>query len=218
MNRERARRIVDRFGGTTLHVAALAAAVLTSAACNSLVTEGRASSFPVIEQLLARPGNREEFSSTLASDVVTLVERDIGGQTVQVPTIFEDVARVIMRLGFKDPGIPSAPTTPTSANFITITRYHIDYRRADGRNTPGVDVPYPFDGAMTFSILDIGSGTFTIVRGQAKLDPPLRALAFNGGAIFIATIAEITFYGRDQTGSSVKVLGEMLINFSDWGD
>jgi len=220
MTRQTPRRIGDRFGVSTLSLAVLAGAAVASSACNPLVTEGRASSFPVIEQLLAAPGARpNDFNTnTLASDVITLVDREIEGQTVQVPTIFEDIGRVIMRLGFKDPGVPSAPSTPTSANFITITRYRVEYVRADGRNTPGVDVPYPFDGAMTFSILDIGSGTFTLVRAQAKAEPPLRALAGSGGAVFISTIANITFYGRDQTGATVKVVGPMGITFADWGD
>ena len=27
-----------------------------------------------------------------------------------------------------------------------MTRYRVEFRRTDGRNTPGVDVPYGFDG------------------------------------------------------------------------
>ncbi len=46
----------------------------------------------------------------------------------------------------KDPGSTASPSTPTSANFITVTRYHVKYVRTDGRNTQGVDVPYEFDG------------------------------------------------------------------------
>jgi hypothetical protein len=164
--------------------------VLGSGSCNELTRATRSSSFPVIEQLLVASGaDPTTFSNTLQSDVVTNVLSTVNGQSVVVPTVFEDFARVIMRLGFKDPGTPSNPSTPTSANFITINRYRVVFKRADGRNTPGVDVPFPFDGATTFSILDIGSSTFTLVRGQSKLEPPLLALRGGGGAIAITTIA-----------------------------
>ena len=67
---------------------------------------------------------------------------------------------------------------PSSANFITIDRYHVKYIRADGRNTQGVDVPYPFDGAITGTVTDDGAiFGFTLVRHQAKVEAPLGALA-----------------------------------------
>ena len=44
------------------------------------------------------------------------------------------------------------PNGPTSNNAITVNRYRVTYRRSDGRNTPGVDVPYAFDGAVTFTV------------------------------------------------------------------
>lgn len=198
----------------------IALGVATGTSCsNSALDSGRASTALVIEQLAAARGNdTSTFSNVLQSDVVTRVETTIGNQTVSTPTVFEDVAQVIMRLSFNDPGTPANPSTPTSANWITVDRYHVDYIRADGRNTPGVDVPYGFDGGVTFSVLDIGSATFTLVRGQAKLEPPLLALRGTGGAVVISTIAEITFYGHDQTGAEVTALGRISVNFADWGD
>ena len=48
----------------------------------------------------------------------------------------------------------------------------------DGRNTPGVDVPYPFDGALTVTALGRAlTGDFTLVRVQAKVEAPLRRCA-----------------------------------------
>ena len=47
----------------------------------------------------------------------------------------------------------SRPPRPTN-NFITVTRYHVEFRRTDGRNTPGVDVPYAFDGAGTVTVAE----------------------------------------------------------------
>ena len=53
-----------------------------------------------------------------------------------------------------------------SNNEITITRYHVSYRRADGRNTQGVDVPYAFDGAATATVPATGNVSigFELVR------------------------------------------------------
>ena len=34
----------------------------------------------------------------------------------------------------------------------------------------------------------------------------------------ISTIADITFYGRDQVGNDVSITGSISVNFSDWAD
>ena len=63
------------------------------------------------------------------------------------------------------------------------------------------------------------SVVFTLVRAQAKLEKPLVTLAgTNGGALIISTIADVTFFGKDQTGRDVTVTGSMSINFADWAD
>ena len=55
-----------------------------------------------------------------------------------------------------------------------------------------------------------------VVRLQAKMEAPLQALAATGN--IISTIAELTFYGRDQTGREVIATGRMSINFGDYAD
>ena len=58
---------------------------------------------------------------------------------------------------------------------MTISRYRVVYRRTDGHNTPGVDVPFPFDSAVTFTVTgDGGSTGFNLVRHSAKQEAPLR--------------------------------------------
>jgi hypothetical protein len=60
---------------------------------------------------------------------------------------------------------------------------------------------------------------FVLVRVQAKAEPPLITLAgFGGGSLVISTIADVTFYGKDQTGTDVSVKGSISINFADWAD
>jgi hypothetical protein len=105
---------------------------------------------------------------------------------------------------------------PSTANFITVTQYHVDYVRSDGRNTPGVDVPYAFDGGLGITVAGSASIGFTLVRIQAKLEAPLKALVRQGGAQAITTVARVTFYGHDQTGREVNVTGNIEVTFADW--
>jgi hypothetical protein len=196
--------------GTALRVLVALPAIALSG-CGDLTRQGTGSSYLIVQSLEAASGAEpNEFSGTLDSDVLTFVDG--------VATIFNDVGRVRLALGMKDAGGAESPTTPSSANFITVNRYNVRYFRADGRNTPGVDVPSGFDGAFTATVgttsPEVG---FELVRHIAKEQAPLRALARNS-AVIISTIGEITFYGRDQTGREVSVSARILINFGDFGD
>jgi hypothetical protein len=189
-------------------------AIAASAACGP-AQPGRASSYVIVRSFEAASGARPgEFSATLASDVVTLVSTTIDGEQVRVPTRFEDTGRVTFVLAMKEPDREPAP-----ANFVTFQRYRVTYARADGRNQPGVDVPYSFDGALTVTVTgEPVSTSLTLVRAQAKDEPPLRQLAAGGGARAVATIAEVTFYGHDQAGRGVTAVAAISIHFADWGD
>ena len=92
------------------------------------------------------------------------------------------------------------------------------YRRADGRNTPGIDVPFPFDSGATFTVPATGSVTagFQLVRHSAKQEAPLSTLAFNPDVI--ATLAEVTFFGRDQAGNDISATGTIGVDFGNFAD
>jgi hypothetical protein len=153
------------------------------------------------------------------SDVQTLIDQQVGGQTVQVPTIFNDIGQATMRIIPKDAGNGSVSLSPSPWNSVTINRYRINYIRADGRNTPGVDVPYPVDGGVTATLTSTPTIVpFEMVRHQQKLEQPLRALANFGGRLFISTIAEITFFGADQVGNAVQAKATINVSFSDYAD
>jgi hypothetical protein len=201
-------------------LAGLVACLAGSVSCGDVVRQGRSPGYLIVDLLEASSGAKAQtFSNVLESDVVTNVQATIDGQQVLVPTVFEDFGRVQLRLALKDIGTPGAPTSPTTNNDVTINRYRVSFRRADGRNTPGVDVPYPFDGAVTGTVSSSSfTLTFIIVRAQAKLESPLKNLRNLGGSIVISTIADVTFYGRDQAGNDVSVSGSIGVNFADWGD
>jgi hypothetical protein len=193
-------------------------AILTSTSCGEVARTGRSPAFLIVESVEAASGAEPQtFSTVLHSDVQTLVERQIAGQQVRVPTIFSDPGRATFRVGFKN---PISPTAPTELNEITITRYRVVFRRSDGRNTPGVDVPHGFDGAFTISVREGATvqGAFDLVRHQHKSEPPLQNLIGNGGAQVISTIADISFFGRDQAGNEVTVTASISVNFADFGD
>jgi hypothetical protein len=174
----------------------------------------------VIDALEAASGAApDQLSGFLLSDVQTLVEQTIDGKVVMVPSIFNDIGEATLRIIMKDPGTGGLGVAPSDLNAITLRRYRIVYRRADGRNTPGVDVPFPVDGGVTGTITSTPSTVgFEMVRHQAKLEPPLRSLASLGGRIFISTIAEITFYGADLAGNEVQATGTISVSFGDYAD
>ena len=208
--RHRRTEWLTRSGALTFRVLVGTLAVVALSSCvNDNITTSRSSVNLVIERIGAARGgtNDDPIPTFLQSDVLTN-----GG-------VFEDTARITARIGFKDPGTAENPSSPTSANFITVNRYRIQYIRTDGRNRPGEDVPYPWDGAFTMTVVSgIQTGEFTLVRGSAKLEPPLIGLRNLGGQLIINTIAEITFYGFDQTGAEVVAVGRIGINFADWAD
>jgi hypothetical protein len=136
--------------------------------------------------------------------------------------VFNDGGRVQLRLVLKDIGTPAAPTSPTTNNAVTITRYRVNYRRSDGHNIQGVDVPYAFDGGATGTVPESGTFTmvFELVRHTAKLEPPLSQLRATGASLPapISTVTEVTFFGRDLVGNEVSATGSILISFGDFAD
>ena len=207
--------------GSVAAIALLAGSV----SCGNVAEQGKAPVTVIIDSMEAasgaEPGNMRGF---LLSDVQTLVEQSVNGETVRVPVIFNDLARASMRLIAKDAGNTQNALAPTPWNAVTINRYHINFIRADGRNTPGVDVPFPVDGAVTVTLGSAAVAVpFEIVRHQMKVEQPLRSLAsvngsFGGSRLFISTIAEITFYGVDQVGNAVQAKGTISVSFSDYAD
>ena len=140
---------------------------------------------------------------------------DNSSETVCVA--FNDSALITLRGAPKDQGSPLS-----TVNSVVFERYRVSYIRSDGRNVPGVDVPYSFDGATNFSVLADGttSGrTLMVVRQQAKLETPLRNLRSDAGApgnLILSVIAQIELFGRDGAGRAIKVTAFLNITFADF--
>jgi hypothetical protein len=197
-------------------VTALAGATVS---CGSVVRTGRGSAFLVIDSLQGIRGAATVGtpSSTLLSDVITNVSSPAPcTPTAPCPTVFADQGQVAMHIVMKDAGSAS-PSAASPINNVTITRYRVVYVRADGRNTPGVDVPFPFDGAVTSTVTESPTTFgFSLVRVQAKEEAPL-VLLRNGNST-VTQLATVTFYGSDQAGNEVSVTGTIEINFGNFGD
>jgi len=190
---------------------ALAAAICCAAvtSCADAARTGSGPSYLIIESVTAARGGGSTFTSNLQSDVQTVVNA--------TPTTLNDLGQASLRAQMKN---ALSPTAATPLNSITIDRYRVRFRRTDGQNREGIDVPFGFDGGSTVTI-PIGTAqrvTFDLVRPQSKLEPPLRNLINGGGLIVISVIAEVTFYGRDQAGNEVSVTGSIDVQFGDFGD
>ena len=186
------------------------ALAVACASCGSAVRQGNGTSYLIVEAMeFSSFGSSDEFIGNAFSDVETVVDN--------VPTTFNDLARVTFRLGLKDPGGADNPLEPSANQYITIDRYHVRYVRSDGRNVQGVDVPHEFDGAFTVTVGDARpQPVFTIVRHTAKREAPLAALRTNG--VIVTMFAELTFYGKDQTGHQVTATARTSIDFGNFGD
>lgn len=182
-------------------------AAFASASCGEMARTGRAPVLLVIDDIAASAGEATDFTATLLSDVQT------GGG------VFNDNGRANFRITLKNPGTLGSPLAPSSLNDVTITRYRVRYLRSDGRNTEGVDVPYGFDGGVTSTITSAGGQVvFLLVRHTAKREAPLRNMWNGGGLRLLTTIAEVTFFGRDQAGNEVTAVGNITITFGDFAD
>lgn len=185
--------------------AAVGSAILAAVSCADLARTGNGPAYLIVDNVQgAAGGGSVTFTPSLESDV------SVDG------TAFRDIGQAAIRLEMKNTQ-PTA-TAPSALNSVTINRYRVRYRRTDGRNTEGVDVPFGFDGGVTQTIPAGGSATvqFDLVRAQSKLEAPLRALNGAGGLLIISTIAEVTFFGSDQAGNEVSVSGTIDVRFADF--
>jgi len=188
-----------------MRLALAAACVIVSVSCGGdLLRTGRSPVYIIVNTISAANGNA---AGTTSSFLLSDVRADDG-------SIFNDNVTVDMQIDAKN-----VAATTSSLNSVSLTRYHVEYKRADGRNTPGVDVPYGFDGGIAGTLFLGGSfaTSFEIVRHQAKREPPLANMTSGGGLRFLDVIAMITIYGRDQNGNDVQVQTQMDIHFADFG-
>ena len=200
-------------------VLAMATAAATS--CGDVVRNGRAPVIIVVDSMGGSSGKTTggTFGNPLISDVLTLITTPLPCTTDKpCPTVFNDLGQAAMHLELKDQGTVATPAVASPNNQVTLTRYHVEYQRADGRNVQGVDVPFAFDGTITATIPASGSANvaFEIVRIDAKKESPLVQLVASG--TFITAFANVTFYGTDLVGNAISATATMTVDFGNFAD
>lgn len=188
-----------------LRGAAAGTAILAAVSCADIARTGNGPTYLIVQSVQGLGGGgASTLTPSLESDV------QVGG------VAFRDIGEATVSVQMKNTQLNA--TAPTPLQSVTINRYQVRFRRTDGQNREGIDVPFGFEGGTTVTIAAGGTGVvqFDLVRAQSKLEAPLRALSGGGGLLIISTIAEVTFYGRDQAGNEVSVSGTIDVRFGDF--
>ena len=181
--------------------------LLTS--CNKVENHSRSASMLILDNLVGKDAAGTE-ANYCQSDV--LKANDAGGGTVVA-----DIGAATFRVQSLDP----APIMGASPYYdVMLERYTVSYARTDGKNNPGVDVPYPFEGSMS-AVVPLGATatvSFVLVREAAKLESPLIRLVDLGAEVVLTATAKIDFYGHDLANNQVKATGYLTVYFANYAE
>jgi hypothetical protein len=185
----------------------------------------------IIAVLLLGSCNAVENDSTSGSrmQILSLTGNDISGKAGSTPA-FSDV--VTNDSIFDDPAVAEVEALPLDPALVTanITPYmdvlvdliDVTFKRTDGRNVEGVDVPYHFSQPMSM-LVQIGktmSIPFVLIRHTAKLEAPLLALReVTSQGFVLQLVAVVTIHGTDGAGKRVApVTGYISVWCSNFAD
>jgi hypothetical protein len=189
----------------TLSIVVIVSAILLFTSCNPIENNSKSASMLTVENIQGTDISGQA-ASYLQSDVLK-----------SNSTVTADTAAATLSAATLDPD----PLMGTSQySDILVTRYTVSYSRTDGKNVPGVDVPYPFEGSLSVLVKSGSSATFSliVVREVAKLEPPLVALADSRAEGVLQVTARIDFYGRDPANRTVTATGYLAIFFANYTD
>lgn len=124
---------------------------------------------------------------------------------------------------FRKNNNPSLGVSPVE--HVYLERYEVRFFRSDGHNTEGVDVPFHITGPLGnlrfHTASPGGTGeveqvvSITLVRPQAKQEPPLKNLGGGGNERIITAFAEITIHGRTVQGGVLEASGTVQVTFAE---
>jgi hypothetical protein len=89
---------------------------------------------------------------------------------------------------------------------VLIDQIDVQFKRTDGRNVEGVDVPYSFTQPLSYLVPLNGTAEipFMLIRHVAKLETPLLALReFPNQAKVLQLVGVVTAHGKDLGGHRV---------------
>ncbi len=175
--------------------------------CNKLENSTTSASKLIVESITGRDLEGNEDSTTIFSDVIT------------EGSVVNDNAVAGLTTVVLDPFACAA--TCTYYQSILVDQVDVRYTRADGLNTPGVDVPYGFSQKvhMVVGVGEKVSLPFVLIGHNAKLESPLVELINIGQEKILKLEAEITFHGKDLGGHRTEsVKGYVSVWCADFGD
>ncbi|HUU38979.1 MAG TPA: hypothetical protein VMW46_12350 [Candidatus Desulfaltia sp.] len=185
--------------------AVIISAFLVLNSCNPVEDDSRSASWLIIDNILGTDADGTS-ANFLQSDVL-----------LSTGSVRSDSATATLRAETLD----SDPLLGTSQyNDIVVTRYLVSFTRTDGRNVPGQDVPYPFEGSMSTVVKAGSTASFSLVlvREVAKLETPLIELGDLGAEMVLACTAKVEFYGHDMVNRTVKATGYLTVYFANYVD
>ena len=195
----------------------LLAVMLVSFACTRVEDNSRSGSLLSVESVVGIGDPDASEGTPLLSDTCDLVTVD----DQSFCTVVNDDAGITFSNNYLQIG-PGSGAGPSGSflNDIIVNRYRVDYFRPNGRNTPGVDVPYGIDGTMNVRVPLNGTatGNIIVVRHEAKKEPPLAELTSGQSEGVMTVQAEIKFYGQDLAGHTVTATGWLEIHFANFGE
>jgi hypothetical protein len=180
---------------------------LLLASCVAKENDSTSGSFLIINSLTGNDLKGAAGSTTVFSDVLN------AGSVVNDSAVAEVNAQIY------DP----AKTADISYfNNVVVDQIDVEFKRTDGRNVEGVDVPYRFTQPMNWVIAvnTPGKIPFVLIRHVAKLEAPLLALREVPSQTFVLQlVAKVTVHGKDLGGHRVApVSGYLTVwcaNFAD---
>jgi hypothetical protein len=188
-----------------LKIFTLIIVALAMTACNTLENQSTSATRLQIVSLTGNDLQGKTGSTTVFSDVIT------NGSIINDSGVADILALTL------DPMIEANQITPYMD--VLIDQIDVEFRRTDGRNVEGVDVPYRFTQPMsiTVPITKNAEIPFILIRHMAKQEAPLLRLRDNSEVLEL--VAVVTIHGKDLGGHRVApVTGYVTVwcaNFAD---
>ncbi len=182
-------------------------AALFLASCVAKENDSTSGSFLVINSLTGNDLQGAAGSTTAFSDVLT------DGSIINDNAVAEVNAEIYN---------PANDADLSYFNDVMVDQIDVEFKRTDGRNVEGVDVPYRFTQPVNMLVVvDTPQEIpFVLIRHVAKMEAPLLALRETPSQSFVLQlVAKVTFHGKDLGGHRVAPVSGYLsvwcANFAD---
>jgi len=180
-------------------------AVLSFSGCNALENATTSGSKLILISLTGNDLAGQVGSTIIFSDVA-----EANGGTINDNAVAEVTAALLDP--FQEAG--------TFYQAIFVDQIDVEYSRSDGRNVPGVDVPFAFSQKVSVTIEISGTAEipFVIVQHNAKSESPLSNLIYGQGGV-LKLEAKITIHGKDLGEHRIQpVVGHISIYCANYAD